>query len=270
MKESIDPFAFFNLPYDIQYKLMLEDFDIWSIRNLCEAAQGVEETFFNDLCSNEAFWEKKAIHDFGIPLDEKKSILERYLTTMYKVNLMLDYEDYLQSLVNSIFDPVEDSISFNDFVNRLSVYFESPGVSMDKLVIYINSFRDMLTDNVSKTGFLSFLKWFPIRFRENYIVSNDDFGYKLSEVYKILTSRWWLDNLGYDALQNMMETHLDSVFSRISESTPGAFILGVNGKQWKYIQSKGMIQAERKKYRSLKALAKDWAKAQHVKLFLGS
>ena len=63
------PFQFFDLPDYLQRRILIEDLNLQSIENLCEAADKYTElkakVFKRNLCENDGMWREKILHNFG-------------------------------------------------------------------------------------------------------------------------------------------------------------------------------------------------------------
>ena len=69
MDETVyTPFEFFNLPYYLQRRILIEDLDFRSIENLCDAANEIENAkakeFLKELCGSVEVWKEKFQYDF--------------------------------------------------------------------------------------------------------------------------------------------------------------------------------------------------------------
>lgn len=68
MEETVyTPFEFFNLPDLVQRKIMIEELDFESIKNLCEAAsrsKSEQAILFNQLCADSEVWRSKFRYTF--------------------------------------------------------------------------------------------------------------------------------------------------------------------------------------------------------------
>ena len=70
MEEVYTPTDFFNLPDYLQRKILIEDLDLQSIGNLCDAVSIEKDKnpgavkFFQDFCENVQFWQDKFQYDF--------------------------------------------------------------------------------------------------------------------------------------------------------------------------------------------------------------
>ena len=124
MEETVyTPGDFFNLPYYLQRKILLENLDLESIENLCSAV-GEEERkrsgateFFQDFCGNVQFWRDKFQNSFprsfarvirhAIALGQENDI--EYWKKIYR-----DIEPFLRGagehFINAVYEGNEKSI----------------------------------------------------------------------------------------------------------------------------------------------------------------
>lgn len=62
----LEPTQFFDLPFDVQRQIMIEDLSLKSIKNLCATSllNKRYESLFQDLCNNAEIWRSKLKYVF--------------------------------------------------------------------------------------------------------------------------------------------------------------------------------------------------------------
>ena len=139
---TLEPFQFFELPYDLQRQIMIEELSLESVKNLCAAAATSKQfqSFLQDICNNVEVWRSKFKYDFPDVYPESLRAAEGENINDLVRYWRDEYEEELRDTPVKMIEYIE-----NNDILKVRKYLRL-GVDTEQLISYVQDIFDIYFD----------------------------------------------------------------------------------------------------------------------------